>query len=477
MTDAFWWNGWDGNTENRANAAQPVRIGIIEHTAGNYPLAQHVGWLDWPGGPSRVKSTRNCASGVCVPIVPTNVGNHGQWVATVAAASIIEGQDPAYPGVWTQAQRERSGQAREAEIYGYNIGTFGSILAVALQQAVVDGVDIANMSFEYGGPYECSYVTSFGTSNQALRDALDAGIVLIGITGNGQVGVGCKIAWPGVRPEVVAVAGSNTVDTATAFRDTDLTAPAAYRLGGVSATSRGGAGFFAAAVDLVAPGVYTSLLDDGPDDYVAGTKTGSSFAAPAVSGLAALLLEGFRSAGWPTGGDPRRLMNNLYLQGDAWNGANVLLPGTSVKLSSGVSAASGFGRVRARGPISPASNLTVPWYWSDTWWTMYNGTTAFQPLNGGSPIPAGVTEFKIVAAWYPPDPSAVDDVILTLHDTCGGGGLIGWDYSYDFRKRIRLAGAAVVGRCLEARLQGYSVKPGGVKVYVSHMWHGGVVDP
>ena len=475
MTDALWWNGWSGQTQNRTNSAIPMRIGIIEHTAGNYALAAHYAWQDGPG-PTRVKATKDCQTGVCLATTPTNVSNHGQWVASVAAGSIIEGQDPSFPGIWTLAQRQRTGHAREAEIYAYNINTSGAMLAVALQQAVIDGVDIVNMSFSYGGQYKCDYAQDFGTSNQALRDALDAGIVPIGITGNNQIGAGCEIAWPGLRPEVVAVAGSDTSDDTVPFRDTDLSLASTHLLGGVPATARGGYSFAAAAVDLVAPGVVRRVPAASPGSY-SGQIGGSSFAAPAVAGTAAIMLEGFRDAGWPTGSDPRRLMNNLYLLGDAWNGADVLVPGGSVKLTGGVSAASGFGRLRARSPISPATGLASPWYWSDTWWLMYNGTTAYQTINGGNPMPAGITEFKVVAAWYPTDLTSVDDVTISVLDTCAGGGAIANDMSFDFRKRIRLPGATVVGRCLQLKLHGYSIKPGGVKVYVSHFWHGGVVDP
>jgi hypothetical protein len=48
---------------------------------------------------------------------------------------------------------------------------------------------------------------------------------------------------------------------------------------------------------------------------------------------------------------------------------------------------------------------------------------------------------------------------------------------YDYRNRIRLAASEVGGKCLEMRVYGYNVPPGGRVIYMSDMFHSGEPNP
>jgi len=159
------------------------------------------------------------------------------------------------------------GVAPEAHLYAYKvfnslgIGTYSNVIA-ALDRAVADRMDVVNLSF--GSP---------GNPGRDLLDACDravsAGIVLVAAAGNydGLVGTADTIIYPAHYSSVIAV-GATTMDDERA----DFSS-------------------IGSELDLVAPGVdiYTTTLSGG---YT--TVTGTSFSAPYVTGVAALLIhDGF----------------------------------------------------------------------------------------------------------------------------------------------------------------------------------------
>jgi hypothetical protein len=469
-------NGWNGSFQNRTDSSKPIRVGLLEHTAGNYVASAHVGYQDWAGGSSRVKKVMDCGGGACVNSAAAGGATHGQAVASVAIGSIAQGQDPNFPSAPsddTLAQRQHTGHAREAELYYYNISNIGANVGVALQQAVTDGVDVVNMSF---GFESCTAIQNHGTSNESMTAALDAGMLLFAATGNGSDQSTCQIRWPAVRSEVVAVAGTDTSDSAVAFRDTILGNTCSYRYGGVPCTTLSGVQFSASSVGLVAPGFINNLFDAPPNSY--SSLCGSSIATPAVTGSAALLLEHFRDAGSSSGTSARRFMAHMFLLGDAWNGESFGVPGGTVYQSNGVNRKSGFGRLRMRAPYAPATNLTAPWSWGSSTATPISNSTVFVDLFGGAAVPAGVTEFKVVAHWTPTDLNSTSDVTIELWNTCpagGGASQITSDISFDYRKRIRRTD--VSGKCLQVRVRGFSTPPTGQPVYLAYFYHSGVVSP
>ena len=482
-------HGWDGNAQNRTDASKPMRIGIIElQPAGtlNWIDPSHPGWLDQPGGATRLKKVMACGNAQCVDAVPAGGGNHGMGVASVAAGCIDEGQDPGFPGNLTGPQILRTGQAPEAELYYYNIASSAWNVDAALQAAVSHGVDVVNMSFAFD---VCDASSDPDSANAALRDAANAGVVLVGGSGNLQVGDTCMAHWPSTRPEVLAVNGTNTSVSATAFRDSSLTLGipeggvpfASYAFGGMAATTRSGVVFTASVLSLVAPGwmLHPYQWSDPQDGIYENGWGGSSLASPAVAGAATLLLEHFRDAGSASGFNARRFAAHMMLLGDAWDGADVLVPGGTQYMANGPNSRSGFGRLRMRAPYAPVTNLVGPYHWGSNVATVLAGNTSSFAIGGSGPEPAGPTEFKVVAHWTPTDLHSTSDIVLEVWNTCPAGGgaavKLQHNWTYDYRKRIRRTNIA--GQCLEVRVVPYSVPAQGETVYIAYLYHSGEVSP
>ena len=132
---------------------------------------------------------------------------------------------------------------------------FGSILAAtnAIEYAVANHANVINLSLGSRNPSE--------TLNQAIRDAIAAGVVVVAAAGNGSG----ALLYPAALPEVIAVGGNTRDDTHYARSNRgpqlDLTAP---------------------AVDILS--TWASTVHDG---YF--TSTGTSMATAHVTGVAALL--------------------------------------------------------------------------------------------------------------------------------------------------------------------------------------------
>ena len=482
-------NGWDGNSQNRTDPNKPMRIGIIElQKTGklNWIDPSHPGWLDQPGGATRLKKVMQCGDVQCVDAVPVAGGNHGMGVASVAAGSILQGQDPNFPGTSTGPQLLRTGQVPEAELYYYNIGASAWHVDAALQAAVSHGVDVVNMSFAFD---ECDALADPNAVNAAIRDAANAGVVMVAGAGNEQSGDTCMAHWPSTRPEVLAVTGTNTSVSATAFRDSSLTPGtdengfpfASYVFGGMPATTRSGVGFTASVLALVAPGwvLHPYRWSDPQDGIYENGWAGSSLASPAVAGAATLLLAHFRDAGSASGSNARRFAAHMMLLGDAWDGADVVVPGGTQYMANGPNPKSGFGRLRMRAPYAPVTNLVGPYHWGSNVATVLPGSTYSFAINGAGPEPAGPTEFKVVAHWTPTDLNSTSDIVLELWNTCPAGGgaavKLQHNWTYDYRKRIRRTNIA--GNCLEVRVIPYSVPAQGETVYIAYLYHSGEVSP
>jgi len=125
-------------------------------------------------------------------------------------------------------------------------------LAAAIVYAVDNGAHILNLS--WGGPENARLI------RDAIRYAIQRGVVVIASAGNsGAEGV----LYPGRLDETITVGATDNSDNGASF------------------SSRGN------TVDLVAPGV--SILSTLPGNAY-GARSGTSFSAPMVSGIAAMLL-------------------------------------------------------------------------------------------------------------------------------------------------------------------------------------------
>jgi len=133
-----------------------------------------------------------------------------------------------------------------------------NLFAEAIDYAVNNGADMINMSIYANGRPPAAL-------ENAIRRAAQSGVVIIGIAGNtGQAGV----LYPGKYNDVYAVSATTENDLLASF------------------SARGPEVFFCAPGEGI-----TSFLPGGQT----GTRSGTSFAAPHVTGTLALILSAFPS--------------------------------------------------------------------------------------------------------------------------------------------------------------------------------------
>ena len=479
-TDQFIYAGYDSNNNG---TGIPVRIAILEHGGynangdcgiNNYPVMSHVAWNDSASGSNnRIKKRYNCSGGSCVTttIPGGGAGQHGHMVAGIAAQDIYDGQDPDYTTDSTRMQR--SGIAQEADIYYYNIGCWYTGLRTAIDQAVVDNVDIINMSFGFD-----ACVPAFNSSgvNEALAAALAAGIVPVAAVGNSSNSLSdaCEISWPAYRPHVLGVTGLWTIDQSQDYLTTNV-GIGISAMGGVTVTVPGSGSTAAAGVALAAPGVLRRMVDFS-SGYHYSDKFGSSLATPVASGAAANLRDALAALGHSSvGNNGGLLLTNMLLMGDGSNGWNIGDPNYAHPKTK-PNRRSGFGRLRMWWPSN--SRLTAPWGWGSRAITVRQGETVTFPVWDSGPESGAITEWKWAVTWMGQNLTNYPDIDVSVYNTCPSGGgapqLVASQSDEDFRNRIRLTSDDIAGRCLEMRITGRANIPtGGIVVYSADMFHSG----
>ena len=178
---------------------------------------------------------------------PSDESSHGTQVAGVIGAIADNGKGVAGVADCTL-------MAIRAGLNFDQGGTFlqEDDLAAAIIYAVDNGAHVLNLSW---GSFDRAFVIE-----DAVRYATERGVVIVAAAGNsGQP----PVAYPAALDEVISVSAVETTGQLASF------------------------GSFGPTLDLVAPGVniVSTRLDD-----TYGPRSGSSFAAPQISGLAALLL-------------------------------------------------------------------------------------------------------------------------------------------------------------------------------------------
>lgn len=200
-----------------SSGSNNIKIGIAE-AGGNFNCS-HVGWKDWAGGTSRIIDTDLCNSSSCGGSTCNTIGQHTTTVAWVAAGSIEQGQDSAYLGTNTFSQRLRSGVAREAELYIYHWTGSNCGLVTAIEQAVLDGVDVFNISW---GGSDCNTARNDCSANAAIVNATNAGMLIVSASGNDAPTAAdsfCSVNWPANRPTVMSVSGLNSNSSSVDYSD------------------------------------------------------------------------------------------------------------------------------------------------------------------------------------------------------------------------------------------------------------------
>lgn len=455
-----------------------IKIGIVEGAldAGRkWPPRAHAGWKrsDDPGR-SRIVTSKLCRATGCTdhPTGNSVAGGHGALVAEVAAGSIEAGQDPTFPGVKTSAQRQRSGQAIEAYIRYYLIST-GASIVTAIESAIRDGVDILNLSWEVPNTRCDATANADGSLNAALVNATNSGTIIVASAGNELNTGACNISYPALRTEALAIGQLNSTNDHPLASYTTLPVSAKSSRGGVPIKTFDGVPSSIAGVGLIVPGCYSFGYNmTGSMSNYGIEACGTSFAAPAVSGLLGIMRHAWWQAGFAKN-DARMMMTNALLLGDGWNGATIQ--------QKGLHPVTGAGRPRLHWPSN--SDLVAPWGWGQRVITIHQGETITWPVGNGGPMSPSVTLWKWATLYTWTDPaggagglSNVPDIDFYVDDTCNGTTItIDHDTSRDTRARFRLTKERISGKCLRMRAYGHSIPPGGATFYSADYFHSG--DP
>jgi hypothetical protein len=173
----------------------------------------------------------------------------------------------------------------------------------------------------------------------------------------------------------------------------------------------------------------------------------------------------------------RNFMNVFFLSGDGSNGTSA-----NGSTFSYVNSQVGYGRMRTHWFLSGTGSdpsLGAPWTWGATSMVVTQGNTTTWNINGGTPLPASATQYRVSVFWDEEDLQSVSDITLSLWDTCPSGGgtptLIGQDITYALHKRVIL-NSNLAGRCLQGRLSGWETPTAGKTVYVSDYFHSGTPE-
>jgi thermitase len=183
--------------------------------------------------------------------VPQDTCSHGTHVAGIAAA---EGNNGV--GVAGLAWGVRVMPVRVLNQSYTCSGSEGDI-AAGIDWAVSHGARIINLSLGGSRSSDMTCEQSYPAMSDAVQNALYDGVLVVAASGNSSGPVNCPAAMDGV----VAVGSTTSSDTRSSFSN------------------------YGPELDLAAPG--SNILSTVPFTY--GTTSGTSMAAPHVSGLAALL--------------------------------------------------------------------------------------------------------------------------------------------------------------------------------------------
>jgi hypothetical protein len=476
--DDFIANGWDAGTGSRTATTVPIYIAIIEpfgEPAGLNTLPAHVGYKDSASGSSRVVRRLLCTNTDCTALnsLSDNPSHatHANHVTSTALGSIEQAQDP---NVTSSSERlRRSGFAKEAEVIllSLNSSSTGDTLARALESAINEGVDVINMSLGMVDPsglvVPCDPSFNPAGTNTLIQTATAFGILIVAASGNSS-STQCTVAHPAIRSEVVSVGGLETDQFGAgvpAYGSTIMQSTSSR--GSVPIAVNGNTSRRTAGIGLSAAGVR-KLAFERTNQY-SGNISGTSFAAPAVAGAAALWRDFFVDQNLTNGfgvqpASARMLKVNLLAMADGYDGNSA-----GAESNTGMSSRSGAGRLSLDFPGSPRQTSAG----SVFAWQMGQVTISSTTTTTIIPIPPGARWLKAAIMWTESgNYSNSADITFALRDVCGtGADLFVYDSTFSFEKRLR---SSVLGKtCPRLEIQAYHL-PTARTVYYAWYTHSGI---
>lgn len=196
---------------------------------------------------------------------PADRNGHGTVVAGIAAAAVNnpDSADPgSYEGIAGMGRNAHFMALRSLDAYGRG---YALDIAEAIDYAAASGAQVVNLSLTYP-PTTPPSSADVLILQKAVEAAQASGVLLVAAAGNEKYN---GIDYPARFPGVLAVGASTRQDARAAFSN------------------------YGSRLDLLAPGegIYSTLLYSGVRSYgyYNSTGSGTSFAAPHVAGVAALV--------------------------------------------------------------------------------------------------------------------------------------------------------------------------------------------
>jgi hypothetical protein len=453
-------SGYTGNTGSRTDETNNVYIAFIEED--NNLVHDHKGFYPTSSLTfSRIQAKFLCSSSACssTGYASNNVpSTHASTVMSIAAGSIDNGQDPNH--TTTAARRARGGISSQSELVLYGVNGSESFQR-ALEAAVSAGADIVNASLGYDNA--CDPLFNPSGINTTISLAVTSGVLVVVAAGN-DGGASCTINHPAIRPPVLAVAGLNSSNASTTMAN--LTLEGTSSRGGAPMLING-ASTTTSAVGIAAPAVRT-LTYGSPTlaAYSSGSTTGSSFAAPVISGQAADFIDMLVANGLSSvAHNPRLVKAAFYVMADRDSEFG--------QLTTGTSNFTGSGRSRIFKLNDAAFGTTRAWVSGST---SVNASAVCVTV-ASHPLPAAVTQFK-VAAYYEEqgDFTTAADIDVQVREECsssctsGFQFTLGQDNGTDITRMVSSTSAA--NRCVQLRFVP-TFNPGNRIVYWSYIYQSG----